>query len=305
MGGYNDNYRSDYSRKEAKERKLRKEKLNLLFQNFSKKRDESSLILVYKEFQKQIGHNFVGELLKLDNKKLEKDFPGAEYEIKMRVNADFNSDNPDQFYFLDSIREKISISKGFLPDNLEAYRRPSENFYYGRGNEDILVIMSGIEGYILKKKGVLENISLGIKNDEFIFKRSEHLKRKCSQEDVFKAIQKVTLEGAEYKGKILRNRSRIDYLSTETGRLYEVVFDICDIIKPKNKPFKKTQIEAEYLGHVPDLFKKFQQGSERQITLELLALSDILMTVAKKVETHCGRIKSVVLTKERKYDFLI
>ena len=124
--------------------------------------------------------------------------------------------------------------------------------------------MRGKNQINLKYKEDLEKLSIGLEDEQFLLKRKERVERDCSEDRVMEEIQKEILEGARYIGRIQRDRARADFLSSKTGRIYLVVFDICNIFPLGKEPFTEKQIEIEYVGYIPHISKVFKKESEEQ-----------------------------------------
>lgn len=283
----------------------RKKKLKEVFDRFDGDPSEINLISAYDECVRQ-DCGFIGNLISISGIEGSppNEFKGIEYEIKLdvQVSGEVRSEFPQQY--LDTLQKKMSVDSGFLSANVTSLARHSENYYFGKNSDDLLVVMRGGGMTSLKYKGGLERLSVGLEDEEFVFKRGEKIDRGCSDEEVLKEVQRVTLEGGRYQGKIFRNRARTDFLSIPTGRLYTVIFDICEVFREGTESFKKRQIEAEYVGYIPDLFKGFREGSEKQIAEDLLKLAKAMQENFIGAKPGRTRIKDLQFTSERKYDFL-
>ena len=282
-------------------------RLKQVFANVKKDPTPKTILEAYLEHEKQGGRGFIGtlkELFNIEALALPNEYHGIEYEAKLDVQvskAEGNDISPEDY--LEKILSSLPPNYNFL-SNQDIEKRSSENFYYGKDDEDSLVVMKNGSLSNLKYKENLEQLSFGLKNEEFVLKRKEKVDRGCSDEEVFKEIQRMILEGARYKGKIIRDRARTDLLSIKTGRVYLVLFDACNVFAEKKDSSVKYQIEAEYMGFIPNLSKKFIKGSEKQIAEDLLELTGSISEVfVNKTVDYC-KIKSVNYTKERKFDFL-
>ncbi len=233
-------------------------------------------------------------------KKLPNEFKGIEYETKYDLQVIERGQEPEPEEYLMKIIKKINIKSGFIKED-SILKRDSENFYYGKDDEDILTVMKKRDYNRLKYK---ESLTAEVEKVKHMLKRKETVNRGCSNEDVFKEIQRVTLEGAEFKGRIQRNRARTDFISIKTGRFYTVVLDICDVFREEKEPTKKRQIEVEYIGYLSDSYKGFMIESEKQIALDLVNLSKVIQKKATGLKVNKYKIKSLKPTSERKYDFL-
>jgi len=141
------------------------------------------------------------------------------------------------------------------------------------------------------------------------------VERDCPEDIVMKEIQREILEGARYIGRIQRDRALTDFLSSKTGRIYTVIFDVCDVFPEGKEPFTNRQIEIEYMNYVSHISKTFKKDSEEQIGEELLEFADVIIRSfeGKDLEKYnkkrekkefFGKIESIKHTTERKFDFL-
>jgi len=207
------------------------------------------------------------------------EFEGIEYETKLAVHVSEEKNPHNYLYSVVS-----SFPDGNYIKNGPVLKKQAENFYYGK---DTLVIMKQpkIPNSCLKYKENISQIGHVLKRKDFVVKN-------CSDEDVFKEIQRVILEGAQYVGRIFRDRARTDFLSEKSGRIYTLFFDVCDVFPVEKKQFVKKQLEVEYMGFIPN-YSGGYTSSEAQIIEELLELTDII-----------AKITDTAYTRETKSDFL-
>ncbi len=321
MPGYTQGYPSrspreeqDYERNEKrklKQARAKEKELKAACDALKSNPSTRNLLSAYNKFPKKHNWGFIVELKLLsgigeDNPPQE--FKGIEYETKLdlQITKRREATKPPQDLsaLLRALQKGMSKDSNFLSEKYHFYRS-STNFYYGKGNKDMLVVMRGEDRTSLKYKEDLENLSVGLTGEEFIVKRKERVDRHCSEEDVIRETQEVILKGGRYQGRILRDRKRTDFVSISTGRIYTVVLDICEVFKEGQKPFKKRQIEAEYVGYIPNLFGGFRKRSEKQIAEDLLTLSHAIQKSLIGIKVKDTKIKDLQFTRERKYDFLV
>jgi len=248
----------EQERKE-RESKTNRQELKKLLKKFQKNPDPKRLIQAYEKYNNIIDYGTFLDYT-LSSLNAERGIPirmfeGREYETKL--NFDFVGECDEPIPYLKGLISKFSPLNNFLGDEEDIFRRSSTNYFYGRGPEEILTIMESRGKFAIKKKRALEKICFGIEGEEFVTARKETIKRDCSQNEVFQAIEEVTREGSNYMGSVERNRARIDLLSAETGKIYEIVLDLCKVKRPREeKSWLRRQIEAEYIGQLPGLPKQ-------------------------------------------------
>lgn len=277
------------------------------FQDLIKSQTSKHLLQAYKEYTKRISASrFITTLLSFINRqKIPKEYNDVEYETKINIIASQRGVKESGDY-LRKILDCIPENPKFLPNN-SLEDRLSENYYFSDRSENTLVVMRGLKSIInLKyKNDSFQKILLGINNEEYVIKRQEKIERKCSTDKALKEIQRAILSGALYSGRIMRHRTRTDFLSVNTARTYTVVFDICEVSPEQNDSFKIMQLETEYTGYIPNLTKTFVYESERQIVTELLELTDLLNQAISKIkEQKKITILDSNYTKETKFNFL-
>jgi len=289
------------------------------------KKTPETLIEAHNEWRSmKEGPYFIGNFIQeiLSEKKLEEDlstkeFPEIEYETKLDVQISKRpNEETSPIRYLDHLLESLESNSQFLQGRAgSVLPRASENHYFEREGRDVLVVMRGENQINLKYKEDLEKLSIGLENEWFILKRKERVERDCPESRVMAEVQREILQGGRYIGRIQRDRARADFLSSKTGRIYLVVFDICDIFPEKKEPFTKKQIEIEYVGYIPYLSTVFKKESEEQIGEELLEFSDRIINSFEGREIRrekrydskkvlFDKVEKVRHTIERKFDFL-
>jgi len=297
-----------YYRAPGTERRLRQERekrkeLKQALSRFRRTRDPCHLVEAHSAFVNMEGfliyNGFIEELLAalgIKGKQLKKEFPEFEFETKLDVQSKGKKVSSSSL-----LSKPIPSDSGFL-SNGRANSRYSENHFYEMPDDSELVIMEKADHTNIKRKGPAQPLHLFLKGGKFVSKKRDQVERNCSREDVHRATSEAISKGGRYVGGLTRDRTRTDFLSARTGRIYLVVCDECSIGEKKGKRVRH-QIEIEYSSYIPDFFPEFQKDSERQIGSEILDLTSIVQTnwIGQIGKTKITRLEP---TRERKRDFL-
>jgi hypothetical protein len=222
------------------------------------------------------------------------EFDGTEYEIKLSLQKRLNYETArSALKSLNTGRKKHSfVSFGGIEGPWK-----TDICFYVFNEQELAIMHDSRNGVSLKQKKSLENLSYGLEGEDMIMKRREMMKRKCSQTEVYRAIEEAVINGYRFVGNMSRNRGRIVVLSLNSSRIFGLFYDECTLFPDAEKQSTKLQIEVEYIGYVKD-YPSIALGSEREMAEELISLGNVVCECGKTIGINTKP------TKDKKSDFL-
>ncbi len=311
MGGC---YSYDYRSREPKKTQAKLEKISAkgvvtkLINAFWKTGERENLIKAQVAFASSNKSGFFLRLADSQGIKnaadIPKEFPETEYEVKFDVEpVEGNDSEPGIADYLNAFDFPAVATARFLKDPVNITATGVNNFYGNNGEERLVVIEKGGNLY-LKEKGPAAPLETNVEFQEVVIKRTE-TRYPASFSEVQEKIKEVTEEGAEYKGKIRKEKGDAFLLDTSDGRLYSMSFTRAHLIKPgeKNESGIQRQLELEYAGYIPK-FPGFKLNSEEQIVEGMVDLAKYTGVMYSNAPVKNGWRANLKLTGERKYDFI-
>ena len=283
--------------------------LSSLLRKFAKDHDNAKLIKAHRVyFQENEKGGFFAKLAEAcgieDVKDIPNEAPEIEYEVKFDVQPIKGKGNePNIADYLNAFDFPAVNGARFIKDPVNNIATGVNNFY-GDANDERLVVIEKCGGLYLKEKGLVVSLNTGVDLEQMVIKRTEERYPTTHSESVEK-INEICLEdGVCYRGKIRKEKGDAFILDTNDGRIYSMSFTRAHLMKfgETEESGTQRQLEMEYAGFMPG-FAGFKEG-EDQIVQGMVDLGKYTAVMYGKVPIANGWKAKVVLTGERKYDFI-
>ena len=257
------------------------------------------------------GSGIIGKLLALRGlKETPKEFPEIEYEVKfdlmalppsLKSKSKKVSDEPDIQAYLDAFVFPVQPDARFLKDPVNALS-VGTNHFYGRGEEELLVVIEKGGKLYLKEKSLPLEISCNVPlADQLVVKRTED-RYASTFSDAMAAVGDVLRQGASYAGALVKEKGDAFILDTHDGRIYSFTITRAQVRGVSDAPVQR-QLEIEYAGYIPG-FAGFVQDNEAQLVAGMVDLGRYVGVLHASAPLGSSWRLQTHFTRERKWDFV-
>jgi hypothetical protein len=250
-----------------------------------------------------------------DVSNIPKEFPEMEYEVKFNISPKTPAGAQNGLKAEPTIEQYLHafsfpVSKGqnvrFFNDPVDAIA-PGVNHFFGKGDEERLVVIEKGGGLYVKEKSqpmVLSGAAAEVPYHEIIVKRTEE-RHAATMDEILGKISAVMRDGGEYKGGIRKEKGDQFVLDTVDGRIYSFTVTRAALMEgvAQSGQVRQHQLEIEYAGYIPG-FKGFVKDDEAQIVSGMIDLAKHVAFLSDNAHVAGGWRMGLSITDERKYDFV-
>ncbi len=247
-------------------------------------------------------------------KNIPKEFSEIEYEAKIAVDVLYYEKKRDELMknpsatieqYLDAFEFPCTETQHrFLKDPINVVSE-GKNHFYGKEDEEMLVVIEKGEKTFLKEKSQPLSLSTNVPLQYLVMKRTEK-RYPATINQILEKIAETARSGGMYQGVIRKEKGDAFILDTNDGRIYSFTITRSHLEKKDEIIEEKkvqTQLEMEYAGYIPG-FSAFQEDSESQIIAGMVDLTKYVLVLHNNTPLISeGRMK-LSSTQERKYDFV-
>ncbi len=267
---------------------------------------------------------FIKQLAEIQNcKEIPKEFPEIEYEAKIAVDVISDEKRTDELMTDQSATNQSATNQSAtIEQYLDAFEFPctetvhrflkdpinviseGKNHFYGKEDEEMLVVIEKGEKTFLKEKSQPLELSTHIPLQNLVMKRTEK-RYSAGVNQILEKIAETARAGGMYKGVIRKEKGDAFILDTNDGRIYSFTITRSHLEKKEGteKTRVQTQLEIEYAGYIPG-FSAFQEGSEKQIISGMVDLTKYVLVLHNNSPLIPSLRMRLSSTQERKYDFV-
>lgn len=263
----------------------------------------SLIVEAYKAFCQSNTSGFIKKAMEQKGiKESPKEFPEMEYELKFSISAhppkDSKTKEPNIKEYLEAFEFPPTRNARYLKDDVNSIATGT-NHFFGRGNDELLILIEKGGKLYLKEKSQPLPFSTGVPYEHLVVKRTEE-RYECKAVDAAKRTAQIALEGGSHQGSLTKEKGDAFLLDTLDGRIFSFT-----VTRAKREDGAiQRQLEIEYAGYIPG-FPAFEKDSEPAIVSDLVDIAKHVAMLHQNIPIGNGWKMSVTPTTERKYDFVI